>query len=194
MFNNNINNLEYINIYNAISSGNLATAIKSELNNIDNLIVCQKNEIITNNNAIYACCNYNNDNSKCEFSNYMIVKYKVQAEYNNGFQINTRAGINFISYNDINYRKNQALTISANTEIKIYILSDTTSLESFFDSSKDPNVEKIRSVDLSNFNSSLITNLNNMFKGCSYLKFLDISNCDNFYKVLLQCLTIILII
>ena len=92
MFNNDISNLEYINIYNVILSGNLAAALKNELNNKDNLIVCQKNQIITNDNAIYACCNYNNDNSKCEFPNYMIVKYKAQAEYNNGFQINTRTG------------------------------------------------------------------------------------------------------
>ena len=44
----NVNNLKYINIYNVSSNGNLATAISNELNNKDNLIVCQKNRIITN--------------------------------------------------------------------------------------------------------------------------------------------------
>ena len=61
MFNGEISKLEYINIYNAASSGKLGTALKNELNNKDYLIVCQKNKVITNDNAIYACCNYNND-------------------------------------------------------------------------------------------------------------------------------------
>jgi surface protein len=135
-----VENLKYINIYNVVQSGNLAGAILDALNTIDKLIVCQKNQIITNNNAIYACCNYNNDNSKCEFSNFMTIKYKVETQYSNGFQINSRLGINFIIYNNKNYRRNEALTISANTEIKIHFLSDVTSLESFFDSSTDSNV------------------------------------------------------
>ena len=176
MFANNIDNLEYINIYNAVLPGYLATALSNELNNKDNLIVCQKNQIITNNNAIYACCNYNNDNSKCEFPNSIIVKYANSAQYSNGFQINPRTGINFISYNNINYRNNEALEIPANTEIKIYFFDGVTSLESFFDSSFDTNAQKIISVDLSNFNSSLITNVNNMFKGCSSITSINFSN------------------
>ena len=175
-----VENLKYINIYNVVQSGNLAGAILDALNTIDNLIVCQKNQIITNNNAIYACCNYNNDNSKCEFPNSIIVKYANSVQYSNGFQINGRTGINFISYNNINYRNNEALEIPANTEIKIYFSSDVTSLESFFDSSIDTNTQKIISVDLSNFNSSLITNVNNMFKGYSSITSI------NFQILLLQ--------
>ena len=175
---NNVQNLQYINIYNVVSDGYLANAIVNALNTIEKLIVCQKNEIITNNNAIYACCNYNNDNSKCEFQNYMIIKYKEEVQYTSGFQISPRNGIRFIEYEDKFYRNNALLTISANKEIKIYISSDITSLESFFDSSKDPNVEKIISVDLSNLNSSLITNLNNMFKGCTSITYINFSNFD----------------
>ena len=172
----NVNNLKYINIYNVASDGVLATALSNELNNIDNLIVCQKNEIINNDKAIYECCTYNSDKSKCEFSNYMIIKYKEEAEYSNGFQISSRTGIRFIEYGNKNYRKDEKLIINANTEIKIYFLFDMTSLESYFDSSIDSNVVKIISVDLSNFNSTLITNLNNMFKGCSSITNINFSN------------------
>ena len=172
----NVNNLKYINIYNVASDGVLATALSNELNNIDNLIVCQKNEIINNDKAIYECCTYNSDKSKCEFSNYMIIKYKEEAEYSNRFQISSRTGIRFIEYGNKNYRKDEKLIINANTEIKIYFLFDMTSLESYFDSSTDSNVVKIISVDLSNFNSTLITNLNNMFKGCSSITNINFSN------------------
>ena len=172
----NLNSLQYINIYNIASSGKLAQALSSYLIDNANFIVCQKNRIITNNNAINACCNYNDDNSKCEFPNYMIIKYSDEVQYLDGFQINPRTYIRFIEYGNKYYRGNEALSISAGTEIKVYFLPDITSLESFFDNEIDLNVIKILSVDLSNFNSSLITNLNKMFYGCTIIKNINFSN------------------
>ena len=92
------------------------------------------------------------------------------------FKTNNRAGLRFIEYDNKNYIKNEKLVINANTEIKIYISSDITNLESYFDSEIDTNVVNIISVDLSNFNSSLITNLNNMFKGCTSITNINFSN------------------
>ena len=76
-FNNNPNlsdmlgeltNLEYIDISNVKDSGDLLkNAITSaELNNKDNLIVCQNNNIITNTNAKYQCCDITDNTLVCD--------------------------------------------------------------------------------------------------------------------------------
>ena len=165
---NGVTSLEYININNTVSSSKLAVAIKSAFNSKDNLVVCQKNSIITYLNAIYACCNY--ISSDCKFQNYITVKYKESVQYINGFQISPRSNIEFIEYQNVKYRYNQQISINANTEIKIYLSTNIASLESFFDSSIDSNTEKIISIDLSNFDSSEIINMNKMFNGCSQLQ------------------------
>ena len=80
----NVNNLKYINIYNVSSNGNLAIAISNELNNKDNLIVCQKNRIITNPLATFVCCHFNITISKCQLSNYIILYFNQDSLYENG--------------------------------------------------------------------------------------------------------------
>jgi surface protein len=173
---NSITSLEYINIYNTVSSSKLAGAITSAFNSKDNLVACQKNSIITYTNAIYACCYYNDITSECEFQNYITVKYKESVQYINGFQISPRSDILFIEYQNVKYRYNENMDIDANTEIKIYLSTNIASLESFFDSSFDPNTEKIISIDLVNFDSSLITTLDRMFYGCNSIDNINFSN------------------
>ena len=62
----NVNNLEYIDIYNIKypNSADFENAI-GVLNNKVNLIVCQNNKIINNPNAIYKCCNIIDDILVC---------------------------------------------------------------------------------------------------------------------------------
>ena len=106
---------------------------------------------------------------------YIIVKYQEYVEYINGFQISPRYDILFIEYQNVKYRYNENINIVSNTEIKIFLSSSITSLESFFDSSIDPNIQKIISIDLSNFDSSKIINMDKMFNGCSSLQSIDLS-------------------
>ena len=52
--------IKYINLFNIQNYDNLvkAISISSNLNNKDNLTVCQKNNIINNEKALYDCCVY----------------------------------------------------------------------------------------------------------------------------------------
>ena len=45
----------------------------SPLNEINNLIVCQKKDFITNINAKKFCCNFNIETNKCENDYYIII-------------------------------------------------------------------------------------------------------------------------
>ena len=56
----NLNNLKYINIFNVDNSFNNIS--ETGLNRTDDLIICQKDNIITNINAEYKCCYYNTTN------------------------------------------------------------------------------------------------------------------------------------
>ena len=118
----------------------------------------------------------NNRKRKLEDENYIIVKYNEDVEYPNGFQNEDRTNVKYIKYNDHDYGIQEALSISANTEVKIYILPEATSLEKLFYSFVDSKVEKIISVDFSNFDSSLITSLDALFFGCSSLQNINFSN------------------
>ena len=60
--------------------------------------------------------------------------------------------------------------------MNIKISTNITSLESFFDSSIDSNTEKIISINLFNFNSSLITTFDRMFYGCNSIQNINLSN------------------
>ena len=105
----NVNKLEYINIYNVSSNGNLATAISNELNIIDNLFVCQKNGIITNPLDTFVCCDFNITISKCQLLNYITLFFNQDSYYKNGFKNEFRYDISFLDY------KNK--TIADNTEL-----------------------------------------------------------------------------
>ena len=64
---NSLSKLEYIDIYNIKDLNDIfKQKVQSDgLNSKDNLIVCQQNEIFTNPNADYKCCNIINDSLVC---------------------------------------------------------------------------------------------------------------------------------
>ena len=73
----------------------------------------------------------------------------------------------------------QKLNIKSNSKIEIYIFEYIASFEKFFSKEIDDKVEYIKSIDFSNLKkTSLITNMNSMFYGCSLLKSLDLSVFD----------------
>ena len=118
-----------------------------------------------------------NEKRKLELENYIIVIYGMDVQYSSGFTAEYRIGsINYIEYENVQYRIDEALSISANKEMKIYIFHNVTSLSYFFDSSYDSNVKQIISVDFSNFNSLLITGLKSMFFACSSLQTINFRN------------------
>ena len=175
----NATNLKYINLYNAKNAKNYIS--QSELKELKNLTVCQKDKIITSENINEECCYYDLDNNECENTNYIIVYYGEKAEYDSGFLVeNYRNDIKFL-INGIYSKKLNAtdhFIVLRESKIEIHFSNTLTSLEKFFSSDIDPNNAKITNIDFSHFNTSLIENITSMFSGCSSLKSVDLSFFD----------------
>ena len=184
------NNLEYLDISNMAEN----EVIKKEVSSLESnneLLTCQSKNI--KQNANNACCEFTKIYSfdtfdtefkkMCSTNNYIKVKYGNKTEYPNGFGNQYRNGVAFINYKNKFYSKNEPLKIRRNGTIEIHFGYAVESLVVFFgyesnSGSGDKNVVNIISVDLSNFNSSLINDFNSMFQGCSSLKGVNFTNFD----------------
>ena len=173
--------LRYINLYNVEDKYKIIQ--NSELNNLNNLIVCQKEEEIllsnTDNNRERRCCYFNITENMCKSDNYIILYYGKESEYKNGFINKYRNDVSFIingNYNNV-LSNNESFKINDGCKIELYFNSILISLESFFDYNCDINIGKIKSIDFSHFNSSLITDMSKAFSGCTSLESI---NFDNF--------------
>ena len=165
------NNIKYISIYGVANTNKYIT--DSELKDIKLLTVCQKENIITNEDATNICCYFDYNTDKCLTSNFIGVTFKEQVEYGNGFG---RKGIDFIVYKNYDKKStSEKLSIIPNTKLTIYISTSATSLANFFNVSDDENVDKIISIELSSLNTSKITNINSLFRGCKSLKQIDLT-------------------
>ena len=177
----NVDSLKYISLYYVEDEHKIIQ--NSEISNLNDLIVCQKEEKILpiniDNNREKRCCYFNITENMCESDNYIILNYGKESEYKNGFINKYRNGVSFIINGDyINtLSNNQSFKVNAGCKIEIYFNSILTSLESFFDYNYDINIGNIKSIDLSHFNSSLITDMSKAFSGCTSLESI---NFDNF--------------
>ena len=73
----------------------------------------------------------------------------------------------------------EKLDILPNTKIEIHFSSDITTLENFFDSNYDENVEYIEKVDLFPFNASNDKIMSHLFNRCKSLKSIDFTGFDS---------------
>ena len=127
-------------------------------------------------------------------SSYIYIVFGEETTYPNGFLygddqniIQSRQGISGIYTNYAKYELDEPLTISADSTVKLCFENTTTNLESFFDSAKDINVNNIKTIDLSHFDSSSITNVTYMFNNCQSLVCLNLAgfgpkNSYNMFK------------
>ena len=177
----NLDNIKYIKLNN-LKDNNLISQIKdSKLKEKNNLIVCQNSNIITNQNAFYDCLNFSENSIKSDSNNYISVIYNNNIEYKSGFKIDncpTRIEIGYIIYQDTININQESLIIEANKTIEIHFINAITSLKDFFNCELDTFSSNIISIDFSHFNSSSITNIDNMLSKCTSLISLDISNFD----------------
>ena len=171
-----IKSLRYINLFNVEDKNNIIQ--NSALKDLSDLVVCQKEEILSTNTNNRKCCYYNILDKMCESDNYIIVYYGKKSEYKNGFINKYRDNISFIIngyYNNI-LGSNEELIIKEGCKIELYFNSLMTSLESFFDYNHDINAGKIKYIDFSHFNSSLITDMSKAFSGCTSLESINFNN------------------
>ena len=175
----NVKNIRYIDLYDIKTNDIFKNELLGEfgLNDTDNTIVCQNETLITNPNVEKKCFNLD----IC--SNNILIYYKNESNYNISFifgtgeeEIESRKSIKYIYINDDIYEANSSLYIKENSYAKLCFEKPISSLKNFFNKDKDSKVENIISIDLSHFDSSLVTNMDNTFSGCNELKALNISN------------------
>ena len=172
-----LNNLLYLNIYDVQNT--YLNITNSLLNKIDNITVCQRENIITNKNIIKKCCYFNTEGNKCDSDNLIIIYYKEDCTYKSGFDENQRRNsVRYIVNGNQIINKNEELVIKAGKKIQIYHESGVNNLENYFSINYDPNADKIEKINLLNFDSSLVTDMNSLFLGCSSLKLVELSNLN----------------
>ena len=173
-------NLQYVNLYYVKNTYEYIT--KSELNDLDEVTICQKEYLITNVNANYNCCYYDTEKRECKNNNFAVIYFGQEAKYDNGFNNLTRKGkVDFIINRDRNspLSGNDKFIVKKGYKIEVYFYSNLTTLESFFSfSDEDSNMQYVISIDLSNLKTSSVTSMASMFSGCQSLKSIDLSNID----------------
>ena len=113
-----------------------------------------------------------------EYDSYIVLYFNQDCNYSLGFQNYYRNDVSFI----INKENNDKLTcedelmIHKGIEIEIHFNISIESLQSFFDIYYDENMQFLVSIDFTNFDSTLVTTLYEIFKGCSSLKSIDFTN------------------
>jgi len=178
----NLDNLKYIDLIDANNTFNNIT--ETLLNKKDGLIVCQKENFITNEKAKYQCCYYNTNDHKCKSDHYIIIISGKNITYESGFviksdEIEIRDNMLFTVINRKKINNNDTLNIYPNTKIEIHFPADITTLDSFFDSNYDKNMEYIEKIDFSAFNSSTVKIMSHLFDGCSSLTSIDFTKFDS---------------
>ena len=120
----------------------------------------------------------NHANRKLEENdNYIIVKYGTKTTYEAGiFKNPHRQSVDHIKYKGKEIDQTQQFTIEANTNIEIYFSVSVTSLFGFFARYEDWNAEYITYIDLSHFDSSEVTDTEDMFCTCSSLEEINFNN------------------
>ena len=115
-----------------------------------------------------------------EDSNYIVVYYDGEVTYT---KYKTQDILKLKVDDDKEIKdlsKLETENIKITKNLKIYFSSEKTSLEGFFSSSSgdssDENANKITSIDFSNFVSSKVTRMNNLFNGCESLKSVNFQN------------------
>ena len=167
----NMKEINYLEIKGTKLNEIINNEIKGEygLNNKDNLMVCKNDENFSIGKYVSICCDYDIELKKCK--NYIVCKYKEAIVYKNGFGNNDNINIAYIKNGNSIFGPKEKLTIEENDIIEIYFSEPITSLDYFFWYEV-----KIKLIDLSHFDSSLVTDTGNMFEGCSSLEEINFNN------------------
>ena len=174
-----IKNLLYLNLYEVQNS--YLNITNSVLNKINDMKVCQKDELITNEKTTKKCCLFDEQKNECISDNYITIYFKEGCTYESGFnENNKRNDIKYVidgSKSNKKYSESK-IVIKPGHKLEIYYETPINTLENYFSINYDPNVDKIEKIDFSNFDSSLVTDMSSMLLGCSSLKSVELSNFD----------------
>ena len=114
------------------------------------------------------------------YESYIILYFNEDCRYPNGFTNPRRSDISYI----INRENNDKITseteliINKDFRIEIYFSSSVRDMRSFFDRDYDDNIQYLISIDFTNFDSSLLSDIRWMFFGCNSLETIILTNFD----------------
>ena len=178
----NIKNLRYIKLIDV--EDRMGIINKSPLNEINNLIVCQEKDFITNINAKKYCCGFNIETNKCENDYYIILYFNKDSYYKNGFKNNYRENINYIIYNDEILSEKKEINIKTGSKLEVHYNYPIYDSQHFFNCENDNNMNNVISIDLSHFNFSFITNMNYMFYNCHSIQSINFPNSSEISQII----------
>ena len=116
-----------------------------------------------------------------EDDNYIIIIFNQDCYYSSGFLNIKRHNIDYIineENKNIQYTSTQTLNIHKGYKIEIHFNNDINDLNFFFSRYYDPYMRYLESIDFTNFNSTLVSDISGMFEGCNSLKFINFLNFD----------------
>ena len=113
-----------------------------------------------------------------ENDNYIILYFNRDCSYTSGFVNVYRNDIDFIISGNKNYMKEESFNVINNIRIEIHFNKAINSLNNFFNSNIDENMNYLKFVDFTNFNSISVSDMSYMFYNCYSLQSIDLSNFD----------------
>ena len=128
--------------------------------------------------SIIICCDIYEESEhtyECDSSNYFSLYYETSVTYDSGFSNDDRNQIAFLKNN--NWRMisvSQKITVPANKNLDIKFAFPIDNLNNFFDNNEQKN--SLISLDFSNFDSSKLVSVENLFNELTSLKYIDLSN------------------
>ena len=180
-----VTNLQYLNLLNIVlAEYNEIDFSNTALNSLGNLTICIKdaNKLFSNRTSkSFRCCETPFNKSKCGY-NYIVVEYSKNFNDNLiGFiSKNPEINISHIYLDDeVNYVSNiRTMVIKPGSKLKIEFSAPVTTLAYFF-----YNMTKIKSIDFSHFDSSEVTDINSLFSRCVELETITFGDDFNTKKV-----------
>ena len=117
---------------------------------------------------------------KDEYDTYMILYFLEDLNYSESFNNSYRENISYILNRKDNakFKAEEKIEVDKGFGIEIHFDKPVNSLNNFFSSFYDGNMEYLESIDFSNFDSSLVTDMSHMFDGCISLKSINILNLN----------------
>ena len=96
---------------------------------------------------------------------YMKLYFSSSADYSGGFKKEHRNNISYIINGDNNTHiaEDQAFNVIAGNQLEIHFTIPPNDLGYFFDKNDDSQISNIESIDLSNLDTSSVTNMDCMF-------------------------------
>ena len=184
----NIGKLVYVNLVNCLGKTNDVYTFLNSIRGLNNdkKLIClnedkfndvnnqykESNNGVSIENVFERCCNIDFENAVC---GYLLVSFKNEFSYENGFENGYRADVDKIILDGVQKSKNDQLEIKAGSKMKIYFSLTPSNFSNFFDVQHDPNVVNIDSVDFSHMDLTKVIDMSYLFQGCSSLESITFS-------------------